>query len=225
MMRMRRAPGPRCVDEGVVQFLLHVVDDSLLEVGWVIAEQTNARCGLLDDLFVPSADCVFGSRQRRFTIRAWSASEISSCSRVLRRSSHPAQFDTPFRTTMCCGQKILVQRHRTETSSPGRENPSAGGAPYWSGMYVHRSCRPATTSLTRRRASGLPAPVGRRRCWVRVREFDSDPGRRSSMVALKFPTAWHHSILAAGLWFVVLLGLQSRASVCFLGARFAKFSQ
>jgi hypothetical protein len=59
MMRMRGAPGPRRVDEGVVQFLLNLVDDPLLEVGCVIAEQANARCDLLDDLFVPSADCVF----------------------------------------------------------------------------------------------------------------------------------------------------------------------
>jgi hypothetical protein len=29
----------------------------------------------------------------------------------------------------------------------GRENASAGGAPYWSGWYVHRSCHPANVAL------------------------------------------------------------------------------
>ena len=56
-MRMIRTSGPTRIDEAVVDVLLHVVDDSLLEISDIVGEQADAGCSLLHNRLVAGADC------------------------------------------------------------------------------------------------------------------------------------------------------------------------
>ena len=56
MTRVIRTPGPTRVDETVVHRLLHVVDNTILEVVGAVAEQKNARSSLYNDRLMAGPD-------------------------------------------------------------------------------------------------------------------------------------------------------------------------